>query len=94
MATGDTLITLTPLQYAEYTALRAKLADAERERDHWLKEFRDVVDAGVNTIRKAREERDRYRAALEQVYRMSDSVAIWAFIREVTKESEATDADK
>lgn len=30
MATGDVLLTLTPLQYAEYQSAQAKLAEAER----------------------------------------------------------------
>lgn len=69
------MLTLTPLQYAEYTALRARLAEAERERDYWRKEFRDVVDAGVEAIRAVQEERDRYRATLEKVREGFDMLA-------------------
>lgn len=47
----------------EIGTLRAKLAEAERERDRLAKELRDVVDAGVKTLRKAQEERDQWKNA-------------------------------
>lgn len=46
------------------TELRGKLTEAERQRDEWKQEFRDVVDAGIETLRRVQAERDRYRAAL------------------------------
>lgn len=58
MATGDVMLTMTPLQYAEYTDLRNRLAEAERERDRYraaLVEYADRENWHALTFNPGRE---------------------------------------